>query len=85
MVSRLDRHQPVGAAEALSDLGRRLPQLLLARLISMTAVVLLTLTIIGVPLAVWLAVRWALADPPSCRSQDGSARPLGHPRGARES
>jgi hypothetical protein len=62
VVSRLERGEPVGAAEALGDLGRSLPRLLLIRLISMTAIVLLTLTIVGVPFAIWLAVRWAFAE-----------------------
>jgi len=62
VVARLDRDEDTGAAEALSDLLYRLPQVLLARAVTMAAVVLLSLTIVGVPLAIWLAVRWAFAE-----------------------
>ena len=77
VVSRLERAEPVGAAEALSDLGRSLPRLLLARLISMAAIVLLTLTIVGVPLAVWLAVRWAFAEQAVLLDRRTALRSLG--------
>ena len=62
VVARLDRGEDTGAAEALSDLLVRLPRVLAARVVLMVAVVLLSLTIIGVPLALWLAVRWAFAE-----------------------
>ena len=62
VVSRLERDQSGGAAEALSDMVRRLPQLLLARALAVTGIVVLTLTVVGVPAAVWLAVRWAFVE-----------------------
>ena len=62
VIARLDRGDPVGTAEALIDLVRSLPRLLVARSISMATIVLLTLTIVGVPLAFWLALRWAYAE-----------------------
>jgi hypothetical protein len=62
VIARLERGEPTGAAEGLSDLARYLPQLLMARLLTMAVMVLLTLTIVGAPVAVWLAVRWAFAE-----------------------
>ena len=61
-VASLDRAERAGEQPSFSGLLRLLPAALLARLLAAIAVGALCLTVIGIPLAIRQAVRWAFVD-----------------------
>jgi hypothetical protein len=62
-LAELDAGRSVRAPDAYRLALRRIRPLLGAILIFVAALVVLTTTVFGIPLAVWLAVRWSLAAP----------------------
>jgi hypothetical protein len=61
-VARIDAGRQDTLADNARDLARRLPGLLAARLKALAVVVLLSITIVGVPWAVRHAIRWAFIE-----------------------
>jgi hypothetical protein len=59
----IDRRRPVGAWDAYRMSVRSMRPLLAALLIAVLTVVVLTTSLILIPIAVWLTVRWALIAP----------------------
>ena len=62
VVAALDAGHPVGVRDAYRLLGERLTPVLGVTAITLTVVVLLAITVIGIPVAVYLLVRWAVAQ-----------------------
>ncbi len=56
----LDEGRPVRARRAYAIACRRLPALLASLVVTLAAVILLDLTVVGIPIAAWLVVRWSL-------------------------
>jgi hypothetical protein len=59
-MAELDAGRPVTARAAYRKVARRLPSLLRGLVRAAIVVVLLDLTVIGIPVSVWLLVRWSL-------------------------
>jgi hypothetical protein len=56
----VDTGRPASALHAYRAALRRVPALLGAMLIAFVVIVILELTIVGIPLGIWLLVRWSL-------------------------
>jgi hypothetical protein len=56
----IDAGRPTGSMHAYREALRRFPALLGAVLIAVVVIVILELTIIGIPIAIWLLGRWSL-------------------------
>ncbi len=59
-MAELDAGRPVTALDAYKQLRGNLPRLLRALVIAIVVVVLLDLFVLGIPIAIWLVVRWSL-------------------------
>ncbi|GAA4443112.1 hypothetical protein [Phytohabitans houttuyneae] len=59
-LTEVDEGRPIGPVRAYAMALRHLPRLLGAVVIAVTSVVVLGATLIGLPVAVWLAGRWSL-------------------------
>ena len=56
----IDAGRATGAMHAYREALRRFPSLLGAVLIAFVVILMLELTIVGIPIAIWLLVRWSL-------------------------
>jgi uncharacterized membrane protein len=61
-VSRIDRREPNSVFADYRDILRKLAALVVPRLKSLAVVILLALTVIGAPFALWFAFRWAFIE-----------------------
>lgn len=61
-VRMLDAGRPVSFGLAQRAALRRAPTVLIARLVTLSAIAALALSLVGFPLAIWLAVRWYFVE-----------------------
>src|SRR5690606_26342836 len=62
-LARYESGSGASVVDSYKELVRRLPQLAPPRLLAVAAVAGLALTVIGIPIALWLAVRWTFLEP----------------------